>query len=255
MRRTTTKRVRMEPDDSTVCSNGDRWCSVVSRRIKHARPCVIQLHVPSNDCSVAAGMVGRNREPDRCSFPVWIRPAIGPWRDSLLWSDSICRSPTIPPQTNHMRWCAVGRETPHTSIQPRSLAGASTECYNKPTWGAGYAGVRWAQTASTGTVPNAAEPNVFMATAVDLGEDDTPGACDSLHNPGACDSLHNTCDAARAFSHRGTEALTLRRRIQPEVRTCATSKVWVVGSPWPFPIILYQAATILTAQGLLQRLR
>ena len=47
-------------------------------------------------------------------------------------------------------------------------------CYGMPTWSTGYAAVRWAQTASTGTAPNAALPNVFMATAVDLGEPFTP---------------------------------------------------------------------------------
>jgi hypothetical protein len=47
-------------------------------------------------------------------------------------------------------------------------------CYNQPTWGQGYAAIRWAQTAANGTVPNAALPNVFMATAVDLGEPRTP---------------------------------------------------------------------------------
>jgi sialate O-acetylesterase len=47
----------------------------------------------------------------------------------------------------------------------------STACYNMPTWSKGYAAIRYAQTASVGTVPNAAMPNVFMATAVDIGED------------------------------------------------------------------------------------
>eukprot|EP01051_Picozoa_sp_SAG22_P014704 SAG22_NODE_1823_length_3509_cov_57.994721_5_plen_265_part_00 len=47
-------------------------------------------------------------------------------------------------------------------------------CYNQPTWAPGYAAIRWAQTASNGTVPNDALPNVFMATAVDLGEPRTP---------------------------------------------------------------------------------
>ena len=43
-----------------------------------------------------------------------------------------------------------------------------------PTWSPGYAAVRWAQTASVGVVPNPAMPRVFMATAVDIGEDRTP---------------------------------------------------------------------------------
>lgn len=47
-------------------------------------------------------------------------------------------------------------------------------CYNQPVWGPGYAAIRWAQTASIGTVPNPAMENVFMATAVDIGEDRTP---------------------------------------------------------------------------------
>ena len=38
---------------------------------------------------------------------------------------------------------------------------------------AGYAAMRWAQTAAVGTVPKPAMPNVFMATAADLGQ---PGA-------------------------------------------------------------------------------
>ena len=50
----------------------------------------------------------------------------------------------------------------------------SKACYNQPTWAQGYAGIRWAQTASVGTVPNAVMENVFMATAVDLGEPQTP---------------------------------------------------------------------------------
>ena len=51
---------------------------------------------------------------------------------------------------------------------------SGTSCYNQPTWSTGYAAIRWAQTASHGTVPNSAMPNVFMATAVDLGEPQTP---------------------------------------------------------------------------------
>ena len=47
-------------------------------------------------------------------------------------------------------------------------------CYNMPTWSEGYAAIRWAQTASYGSVPNDAMPNVFMATAVDIGESRTP---------------------------------------------------------------------------------
>jgi sialate O-acetylesterase len=60
------------------------------------------------------------------------------------------------------------------SIHGGAVCYGSTACYNMPTWSKGYAGIRWAQTASTGTVPNAAMPNVFMATAVDIGEDRTP---------------------------------------------------------------------------------
>lgn len=47
-------------------------------------------------------------------------------------------------------------------------------CYNMPTWSQGYAAIRFAQTAAVGTVPNEAMPNVFMATAVDIGEPKTP---------------------------------------------------------------------------------
>ena len=60
------------------------------------------------------------------------------------------------------------------SVHGGPLCYGSKACYNQPTWGPGYAAIRWAQTASVGTVPNAAMRNVFMATAVDLGEPMTP---------------------------------------------------------------------------------
>jgi sialate O-acetylesterase len=41
---------------------------------------------------------------------------------------------------------------------------------------AGYQGVRWAQTAGYGTAPNPAMPDTFMATAVDIGQEASPGA-------------------------------------------------------------------------------
>ena len=52
--------------------------------------------------------------------------------------------------------------------------GRGDHCYGHPTWSTGYGGVRWAQTASVGFVPNRAMANVFMATAVDLGEAHSP---------------------------------------------------------------------------------
>ena len=60
------------------------------------------------------------------------------------------------------------------SVHGGPLCYGSKACYNQPTWGPGYAPIRWAQTASVGTVPNAAMRNVFMATAGDLGEPMTP---------------------------------------------------------------------------------
>ena len=47
-------------------------------------------------------------------------------------------------------------------------------CVLVPVPWVGYAAMRWAQTAAVGTVPNAAMPNVLMATADDLGEPETP---------------------------------------------------------------------------------
>ena len=70
----------------------------------------------------------------------------------------------------------------------------TTACYNRPTWGQGYAAIRWAQTASVGTVPNAAMENVFMATAVDLGEPSTPAG-----GPHVRDKQHVGSRLALAF--------------------------------------------------------
>lgn len=46
----------------------------------------------------------------------------------------------------------------------------------------GYPGVRWAQTAGYGTAPNAAMPDTFMATAVDIGQAGSPAAGPHVQN-------------------------------------------------------------------------
>jgi len=55
-----------------------------------------------------------------------------------------------------------------------STHGGGIGPYGQALWSHSYAGIRWAQTASYGYVPNPAMPNVFMASAVDIGQAGSP---------------------------------------------------------------------------------
>ena len=117
--------------------------------------------------SVIAGAVWYQGESDEhsplaynCTFPAMIDT----WRSE--WHNA----------TNGL----TDRKFPFGFVQLSVHSGSicygpkQASCYGMPTWEAGYAAVRYAQTASVGVAPNTVMERVFMATAADIGEQSTP---------------------------------------------------------------------------------
>lgn len=100
-----------------------------------------------------------------CSFPALIKD----WRD--VWRSATDGQTEI--------------DLPFGFVQLSTKTDSTNETvggYGLPLFAAGYAGIRWAQTASFGFTPNPVMPSVFMATAVDLGQAHSPSRGPHVQN-------------------------------------------------------------------------
>lgn len=92
-----------------------------------------------------------------CSFPALIADWRAVWRNATSGQ--------------------TGDELAFGFVQLSTKSDATNETvggYGLPLFAVGYAGIRWAQTASFGFTPNPVMPGVFMAAAVDLGQAHSP---------------------------------------------------------------------------------
>merc|ERR1719265_1808837 len=89
-------------------------------------------------------------------------------------------------QNWHNATHGVAPETwPFGFVQLSTKSDASNQTvggYGEPLYDATYAGVRWTQTASYGFAPNPAMPDTFMATAVDIGQANSPAKGPHVQN-------------------------------------------------------------------------
>jgi len=116
--------------------------------------------------SVISGAVwyqGESNSGSAAAYTCWFPAMIRAWRQQWL----------------NKTLGAAEPEWPFGFVQ-LSTMGGGVKGYGHPlknddgSLGGGYQGVRWAQTAAYGYAPNPQMPNVFMATAADIGQKSSP---------------------------------------------------------------------------------